>query len=182
MHACGDGSLVHEGYLGSPKHFEHVDCLDDARADGLASNLGLVLLTIHPALLDDAEANVDNVTLFILKPVLLVYAAPVKRRRMRASNPLAGCQSTAMRCRFASQFLAVVLPYWLMNQRKRSTKMILGLQRRRCWKEARTWDDMASRKTLARAVFIVMMSACVFLSRKCVAWTVAWLLLSAHAV
>ncbi len=61
MHACRDGGLVNKGDLGGPKHFEHVDRLDDAGADGLASNPGLVLLTIHPALLDDVEANVDNV-------------------------------------------------------------------------------------------------------------------------
>ena len=30
-------------------------------ADGLTSNPGLVLLAVHPALLDDAEANVEDV-------------------------------------------------------------------------------------------------------------------------
>ncbi len=33
------------------------------RADGPASNPGLVLHTVHPALLDDAEANVDDVNI-----------------------------------------------------------------------------------------------------------------------
>jgi hypothetical protein len=61
MHACGDGGLVQEGDLGSPKHFERDNRLADVRADGLASNPGLVLLAIHPALLDDAEANVNDV-------------------------------------------------------------------------------------------------------------------------
>ncbi len=61
MHACGDGGLVHEGDLGGPKHFECVNRLDNVGADSLASNSGLVLLTIHTALLDDAEANVDDV-------------------------------------------------------------------------------------------------------------------------
>ncbi len=37
--------------------------------------------------------------------------------------------------------------------------------------EVRTWDDMASRKTLAWAVFIITMFAHVFLSCACVAWT-----------
>ncbi len=61
MHVCGDGGLVNEGDLGGPKRFERVDHLNDAGADGLVSNPGLVLLAVHPALLDDAEANVDNV-------------------------------------------------------------------------------------------------------------------------
>ncbi len=61
MHACRDGSLVHEGDLGSPKRFECVNCFNDAGVDGLTSNPGLVLLAVHPALLDDAEANVNNV-------------------------------------------------------------------------------------------------------------------------
>jgi hypothetical protein len=67
MHACGDGGLVHEGDLGGPKLFEHVDRLDNARADGLASNPGLALLAIHPALLDNAEANVNNVDVLHLE-------------------------------------------------------------------------------------------------------------------
>jgi hypothetical protein len=61
MHACGDGGLVHEGDLGGPKHLERVNRLDDAGADCLTSNPGLVLFAVHPALLDDAEANVNNV-------------------------------------------------------------------------------------------------------------------------
>ncbi len=61
MHACRDGGLVYEGDLSSPKCFERVDHLDSARADGLASDPGLVLLAVHFALLDDVEANVDNV-------------------------------------------------------------------------------------------------------------------------
>ncbi len=61
MHACRDGGLVHKGDLGGPKRFECVDRLDDARVDGLASNPGLVLLAVHPTLLDDAGANVDDV-------------------------------------------------------------------------------------------------------------------------
>jgi hypothetical protein len=61
MHACGDGGLVHEGDLGSPKHFECVDRFDNVGANGLASNPGLVLLALHLTLLDDAEANVNDV-------------------------------------------------------------------------------------------------------------------------
>ncbi len=61
MHACGEGGLVHEGDLGSPKCFECVDRLDYAGADGLASNPGLVLLAVHPASLDNAATNVNNV-------------------------------------------------------------------------------------------------------------------------
>ncbi len=67
MHACRDGGLVHEGDLGSPKRFERVNRLDDAGADGLTSNPGFVFLTVHPALLDDAEANVNNVN--VVHPV-----------------------------------------------------------------------------------------------------------------
>jgi hypothetical protein len=59
--------LVHEGDLGSPKCFECVDCLDDAGADGLASYPGLVPLAVHPALLDDAEANVKDVDIVHLE-------------------------------------------------------------------------------------------------------------------
>jgi hypothetical protein len=47
--------------LAAQKRFERVDCLNDVEADGLASNSGLVLLAVHPALLYDAEANVNNV-------------------------------------------------------------------------------------------------------------------------
>ncbi len=61
IHACRDGGLVQEGDLGGPKRFECVDHLDDAGADGLASDPGLVFLAIHPASLDDAEAIVDDV-------------------------------------------------------------------------------------------------------------------------
>jgi hypothetical protein len=35
-------------------------------------------------------------TLFIQRPALLAYAAPVKRRRMRVSNQLAGCGGHAL--------------------------------------------------------------------------------------
>jgi hypothetical protein len=41
--------------------FECVDRLDNAGADGLTSNPGFVLLAVHPTLLDDAEANVNDV-------------------------------------------------------------------------------------------------------------------------
>ncbi len=67
MHVCRDGGLVHKGDLGGSKHFERVVRLDDAGADGLASNPGLVFLAIHPALLDDAETNVNDVD--IVHPV-----------------------------------------------------------------------------------------------------------------
>jgi hypothetical protein len=53
-----DGNLVHEGDLGGPKRFERVDHLNNVGADGLVGNPGLVLLVVHPALLDSAEANV----------------------------------------------------------------------------------------------------------------------------
>jgi hypothetical protein len=43
--------------------FECVDCLDDVGADGLASDPGFVPLSVHPALLDDAEANANNVNI-----------------------------------------------------------------------------------------------------------------------
>ncbi len=69
MHACRDGGLVHKGDLGGPKCFEHVNHLIDAGADGLASDPGLVFLAVHPALLDDAEANVNCVD--IIHPVAL---------------------------------------------------------------------------------------------------------------
>ncbi len=61
IHACEDGNLVHEGDLGGPKRLKRVNPLNDAGADCLTSNPGLVLFAVHPALLDDAEANVDNV-------------------------------------------------------------------------------------------------------------------------
>ncbi len=63
MHACGDGGLIHEGDLGGPKHLKRVNRLDDVGADCLTSDPGLVLFAIHPALLDDAEANVDDVNI-----------------------------------------------------------------------------------------------------------------------
>jgi hypothetical protein len=40
--------------------FELVNRFNDARADGLVSNPGLVLLAVHPVLFDDVEANVNN--------------------------------------------------------------------------------------------------------------------------
>ncbi len=61
MHACRDGGLVHEGDLGSPKRLERVDRLNNAGADWLISNPGLVLFAVHPTLFDDSEANVNNV-------------------------------------------------------------------------------------------------------------------------
>jgi hypothetical protein len=61
MHACGDGGLVHKGDHGGPKCLELVNRLNDAGADCLTSNPGLVLFAVHPASLDDAEANVNNV-------------------------------------------------------------------------------------------------------------------------
>jgi hypothetical protein len=67
MHACGDDSLAYKGDLGGPKRLECVDCLDDAGADGLASDPGLVLLALHLASLDDTEANVDDVDVVHLK-------------------------------------------------------------------------------------------------------------------
>jgi hypothetical protein len=74
MHACGDGGLVHKGDLVGPKCFERVNLLNDAGADGLASNPGLVLLAVHPALLDDAEANVYYVDIVHLE----AHAADVR--------------------------------------------------------------------------------------------------------
>jgi hypothetical protein len=75
MHACGYGGLIHEGDLGGPKRFECVNHLDDAGADGLESNPGLLLLAVHPALLDDAEDNVDDVNI-----IHFVDRAPGVRR------------------------------------------------------------------------------------------------------
>ncbi len=69
MHACGDGGLVHKGDLGSPKRLECVGRLNDAGVDCLASGPGLVLFTIRPPLLDDAEANVNDVD--VVHPVAL---------------------------------------------------------------------------------------------------------------
>jgi hypothetical protein len=61
MHTCGDSILIHEGDFGGPKCFECVNRLDNAGADGLTSDPGLVILAVHPALLDNAEANVNDV-------------------------------------------------------------------------------------------------------------------------
>jgi hypothetical protein len=61
MHACGDGGLIHEGDLGGPKCLERVDRLNNAGADCLTNDSGLVLFAVHPTLLDDAEAKVNDV-------------------------------------------------------------------------------------------------------------------------
>jgi hypothetical protein len=61
MHACGDGGLVHEGDLGGPKCLECVNRLNNVGADCFTSDPGLVLFAVLPTLLDDAEANVNDV-------------------------------------------------------------------------------------------------------------------------
>ncbi len=67
-HAClQEWRSVYEGDLGCPKRFECVYRLNDAGADFLASNPGLVLFAVHPTLLDDAEANVNNIDVIHLE-------------------------------------------------------------------------------------------------------------------
>ncbi len=61
MHASGYRCLVDKRVLRSPKHHERVKRLADSGAFGFAGNPRLVFLVIHAALLDDAEADVDNV-------------------------------------------------------------------------------------------------------------------------
>ncbi len=74
--------MVHEGDLGGPKWLERVNRLNDAGVDCLMSNPGLVLFAVHPASLDDAEANVDDVD--IVHPV--ARAAGVRSTREEAEE------------------------------------------------------------------------------------------------
>jgi hypothetical protein len=143
MHACGDWGLVHKGDLGGPKCFEHVDHLNNAGVDGLASNPGLVLLAVHPTLLDDAEANVDDVN--IVHPE--AHAAGVLSSGEEAKDegiesvggvPIGG-HALPVRLVILGRCLTVLVdkPEEEVNEDK------LGLQRHHCWKEMCTWDDMA---------------------------------------
>jgi hypothetical protein len=162
MHTCLDGGLVHEGDLGTPKCSEHVDHLDDVGANGLASDPGLVLLAVHPSLLDNAEANVNDVNIVHFE----ARAAGVRSSGEEAEDE--GIKPVS-RVPIGGHALPVCLAIighllTILVDKPGSMKTILGLRRCRCWKKACTWDNMASRKTLVRAVFIITMSARVFLS------------------
>jgi hypothetical protein len=100
MHACEYSGLVYEGDLGSPKCLEPVNHLDDARADGLASDPGLVIFAIHPALLDDVEANVDDVNIVHLEAWAAGICSSGEEAEDEGSNPLAGCQLAILGRRF----------------------------------------------------------------------------------
>ncbi len=90
MHACGNGSLVHKGDLGGSKRFECVNHLDCSRADGLASDPGLVFLVVYPTLLDDDEANVDDVE--VVHPVAHTAGihSPSEEAEDEGINPFGG--------------------------------------------------------------------------------------------
>jgi hypothetical protein len=60
------------------------------------------------------------------------------------------------------------------------TKTVLGLWRSLCWKDAQTWDERQSRKMSARVMFIMMISALVFLSCVYFAQKVVCLFSSVH--
>ncbi len=120
--------------------------------------------------------------LAIVKLVHPVIAAPVKRQRTSVSKTLSkmpvGCHllTVCFAILHHSLFVVVNKPH------KHVKKRMFGLQRCHCRKEACTCDYRASRKMSARAVFMVRMSARVFLSIVCIALTVVRLLLFVHAV
>jgi hypothetical protein len=68
------------------------------------------------------------------------------------------------------------------NHMNMLTKTMFGSQRCHCRKEARTCNDRASRKMLARAVFMVTLSAHVFLLIMCIALKVERSFLFVQAV
>jgi hypothetical protein len=103
--------------------------------------------------------NVDDVDVVHLAAGAAGVGGASEKVKDEDIKPIGGCQLAAMHWRFASRSSAVVLSYCSTKKRKRSTKMMFSSRRRRCWKEACIWEDIASRKTSARAVFIVTMSA-----------------------
>jgi hypothetical protein len=62
MHASGYRHLVDKHNLCGPKRYERVKPLDNSGVFGFAGNPRLVFLGIHAAPLDDAEADVNDVT------------------------------------------------------------------------------------------------------------------------
>jgi len=99
----------------------------------------------------------------------------MKRRVARGSNPLEGCQSAAIRCRFSSQSSVVVLPYFVMNQSNMCRKTVFG-----CFMRigigsyvSRIALSRFAKKTSERAGFMVTMSALIFRSRALVAFSVS---------
>ncbi len=80
----------------------------------------------------DVEANVNNVDVVHFES----HAAGVRSFGEEAEDegikPVGGVPISGHALPVCLAILAVVLPYWLTNQRKRLTKTILGLQRRRC--------------------------------------------------
>ncbi len=63
MRACGDRRLVDEGDLVHPKRFERVEHLNNAGGGGRSGDPTLVLLRLQPALFDDLDPNVNDVTI-----------------------------------------------------------------------------------------------------------------------
>jgi hypothetical protein len=63
VRACGDCRLVDERDLVHPKCLERVEILGNAGGGSRSGDPALVLLRVQPALLDDADPNVDDVAI-----------------------------------------------------------------------------------------------------------------------
>ncbi len=104
MSTGGDGSLLDKGDFVGPESLEVVEGLNDVGANYLTCNLCIVFFGIHATLLDEAQANVDDIDIVHLEPCTAGIGCAGKRHRMRVLNPSAGCHLVAMLSQLACNF------------------------------------------------------------------------------
>ncbi len=131
MHACRDGGLVYKNDLGGPKRLDCVNRLDNAGADGLASNPGLVLLA-------NAEANVNNFDVIHLEACAAGVHSSGEEVEDEGIKPFGRVPISSHALPVCLAILGRCLTILVDESEKGVDEDDLGSRRRRCWKEACT--------------------------------------------
>jgi hypothetical protein len=155
-----------------PIFLEGVDRLDDCQGFVLMGDPIFVLLGVHPTAFDDTQANVDDIAIIHWVACHTCVGCTNEEGIARGLKPLEGCQSAAILCRLSLRSLAVVLPYFVMNQSNMCRNTVFG-----CFMQMGSYVlqiafGRFARKTSEKAAFMVTMSTLVLGSRAFVAFRV----------
>ncbi len=97
-----DSSLIDKSNHVGPIFLEGVDRLGDWWDHVLARDPVFVLLGVHSTMLDDAQANINDITVIHRVACSAGVGSLMKRHVARGLKPSEGCHVAAVLCRFSS--------------------------------------------------------------------------------
>jgi hypothetical protein len=120
-----DCSLIDKCNHVGPIFLEGVDCLDNWD-HLLVQDPVFVLLGVHSTTLDDARADINDVMVIHWVVCIAGVGSADEEVHCKGSNPLEGCQVSAIFCQFSLQSLVVLRPYFVMNQSNMCRQTVLS--------------------------------------------------------